>query len=99
MEKSYLADRTHCVSVSDKTSPDIGLHYGVPQGSVLGSTNYCMYTKSVGEIIKRYNIKYHCYANDTQMYMTLKPCGKWDDISSSIGTCIEHIGIWMNSNM
>ena len=51
------------------------------------------------EIIKRYNIKYHCYANDTQVYMTLKPCDKWDDISSSIEACIADISTWMNSNM
>ena len=58
-----------------------------------------MYTKPVGEIIKRYNIKYHCYADDTQVYMTLKSCDKWDDISSSIEACIADISTWMNSNM
>ena len=85
--------------MADKTSPDVGLLFGVPQGSVLGPKNYCMYTKPVGEIIKRYNIKYHCYADDTQVYMTLKPCDKWDDISSSIEACIADISTWMNSNM
>ena len=49
-----------------------------------------MYTKPVGEIIKRHNIKYHCYADDT-VYMTLKPCHKWDNISSSIEACIAGI--------
>ena len=58
-----------------------------------------MYTKQVYEIIKRHNIKYHCYADDTRMYMTLKPCDKWDDILYSFGTCIADIIIWMNSNV
>jgi len=31
----------------------VGLHFGVSQVSVLGPKNYCMYTKPVGEIIKR----------------------------------------------
>ena len=58
-----------------------------------------MYTKPIGEIIKRYNIKYHCYDDDTQVYMILKLVDKLDDISSSIEACIEDISIWMNSNM
>ena len=85
--------------MANKISPDVGLLFGVPQGSVLGPKNYCMYTKPVGEIIKSYNIKYHCYADDTQVYMTLKPCDKWDDISSSIEASIADISTWMKSNM
>jgi hypothetical protein len=56
-----------CVSVTDKTSPNLGLLFGVPQGSVLGPKNYCMYTKPVDEIIKGDNIKYDCDADDTQV--------------------------------
>ena len=57
----YLADG------ADKTSPDVGLHFGVTQGSILGSTIiYYVYTKSVGEITKRHNNKCHCYPDDTQ---------------------------------
>ena len=58
-----------------------------------------MNAKPVGDIIKRHNIKYHCSANDTQMYMTLKPCEKQDDNSTSIEAFIADIGTWMNTNM
>jgi len=58
-----------------------------------------MYTKPVGEIIKRHNIKYHCYADETQVHITLKLCEKWDDILSSIEACSADVIIWMNSNM
>ena len=58
-----------------------------------------MYTKpGVGEIIKWLNNNYHCYANDTQVYITLKPHNKWDDILSSIEACTEDIIIWVNCN-
>ena len=77
--------------MTNTTSPDAGLLIGVTQISVLGSKNYCMYTKPVGEIVKRYNIKFHCYADVTQVYMTLKSCDKWDDISSSIEVSIADI--------
>ena len=43
-----------------------------------------MYTKPVAEIIKWHNIKYHCYTNDTRIYMILMPCDKWNNIQSSI---------------
>jgi len=33
------------------------------------------------------------------VYLTFKPCDKWDDISSSIEACIADINTWMNSNM
>ena len=39
------------------------------------------------------------YTDNMQVYMTLKPCDKWDDSSSPIETCIEHIGIWQKSKM
>ena len=71
------------MAVTDKTSPDVGLHYHGPK-------NYCMYTKPVGEIFKWHTIK---YADDTQVYMTLKPCDKWDDISPSIEACITLLQI------
>ena len=78
--KSYLNDGTQCILVTNKTSPEVGILFGVSQRSVLGSKNYCMYTKPFGEIIKRQSIKYHCYAYDIQLYMTLKTCNTWDDI-------------------
>ena len=40
--------------------------------------NYCMHTKLVGEIIKRYN-KCQYLVGDTQIYMTLKAGEGWDD--------------------
>jgi len=39
-----------------------------------------MNTNVVGEYIKQRSIKYHCYLNDTQVYVTLKLCDKWDDL-------------------
>ena len=88
--------------MTDKISPDIDLLFGVLQGSVSGPKNYCMYIKPVGKIIKQYNIKYHCYADDTQVYMTLKAWYKWDDMSSSIEACIADIstspGLIMNKS-
>jgi len=43
-------------------------------------------------------IKYYCYGNDTQVYMTSKPSDNLDDISSSTAPCIADMGILMDSN-
>jgi len=92
---SSLVDRTRCISVTDKTSPDVCLYFNVPHGS----EKYCVYKIPVGGIIKRHNSIYHCYVDGTEVYMTLKSCDKWDDTSSSIESCIEHIGIWKSNIM
>ena len=44
-------------------------------------------------------ITLNSYADDAQVYMTLKPCDKWDGISSSVETCIADISTLLNSNM
>jgi len=84
------------ISVADKTSPDIGLYFGVPQGSVLGPQSYQMYTKPVGEILNSITLNI-IIMPVIHKCTWLKPCDKWDDISSSIEACFEDISIWMNS--
>jgi len=96
----YVPNRQiQCVSGLKNPSPDVCLNFGVAQVSVLGLKYFCLYTKSVGEIIEHHNIEYHCYTDDTQEYMTIKSCDKGGDISSSIVSSIIDIGIWMNGNM
>ena len=46
---------------------------GVPQGTVLGPLVFTMYTSPLGIIAQRYGVKYHLYAYDTQLYISLDP--------------------------
>ena len=39
---------------------------GVPQGSVIGPVLYLLYTSPISEIIKKCNLNYHLYADDTK---------------------------------
>ena len=97
--RSYISGRTQCVSVGLATSFNAHLCCGVPQGSVLGPKLYCIYTKPVGDIVKKHNLRYHYYADDTQIYLSIKPNENWASERSAIETCVADVGGWMNRNI
>ena len=43
---------------------------GFPQGSVLGPYMYPVYTSSLFDIVEKYGLSVHMYADDTQMYLS-----------------------------
>ena len=90
--KSYLADRTQCVSVKGVMSEMNRLIYGVPQGSVLGPIEFCIYTLPLSAILKHYKIDYHIYADDTQIYCSFD-AESLDEVLGSLDNCISDISI------
>ena len=44
-------------------------------------------------------MEYHCYADDTQVYLVIEPLDSWGDISSRIEACLADISNWMRSNL
>lgn len=97
--QSYLTNRTQSVAIGTVLSDDRHLQYGVPQGSVLGPKLYCMFSKPVGEICRRHNMSHHCYADDTQVYLVIKPLGDWSELSTRLERCLSDISAWMSSNL
>ena len=63
--RSYLEGRSQAVYIEGHTSESISLLFGVPQGSILGPIEYSIYTFPVGDIIRKHNLQYHMYADDT----------------------------------
>ena len=60
-----------------------------------------MYTTPLGNIIHNHSLDFHLYADDTQLYISFKPC---DSIStqtaiSQIEACIKDIKTWMTNNL
>ena len=96
---SYLTDRSQRVAIRSSQSNQQFLRFGVPQGSVLGPKKYCMFAKPIGRICSEHNLLYHCYADDTQAYLVIKPEEVWSDIASRLESCLSDISAWMCSNM
>ena len=95
--KSYLTGRTQCVSVDGVLSELSELTYGVPQGSVLGPIEFCIYTIPLGAILNHYKVNYHIYADDTQIYCSFE-IDSLDEVLNSISDCISDIRSWMITN-
>ncbi|XP_062859981.1 uncharacterized protein LOC134322037, partial [Trichomycterus rosablanca] len=54
------------------------------------------YMLPLGEIIHKHGINFHCYADDTQLYISAKPNDT--DTISKIEDCVNDIKNWMSCN-
>ena len=71
--KSDLSDRFQSVSVNGSLSDQFPLKQGVPQGSCLGPLLFTIYTRKLFQIVERHLPQVHCYADDTQLYVSFSP--------------------------
>ena len=71
---SYISGRSQLVKIGTILSNSADLKFGVPQGSVLGPILFSLYTTPLNKVISAYSsVKFHFYADDTQLYIQLSP--------------------------
>ena len=94
---SYLLHRQQLVKLNGVKSKPADLHYGVPQGSVLGPFLFCVYMLPLTSIIRKHGLELHIYADDTQLYCFFNVKSSEQAISSvqKIEKCVQDIQTWM----
>ena len=99
--RSYLTGRSQRVKVGELRSDPVTLHFGVPQGPVLGPILFTLYACPLGHIFKAHGLMYHLYADDSQLYLSFKPNtpGAQSMCLKTIENCTEDIRRWMTLNM
>ncbi len=94
--RSFLSDCYNFMYLNEESSQLNPVKYGVPQGSVLGPLLFSIYMLPLGKIIRKYRISFHCYADDTQLYISTR----LDETSklSKITECVKNVKGWMTNN-
>ena len=97
---SYLSDRTLTIRIGDLVSRQQRLECGVPQGSVLGPLLFTIYCMPIGSIFAKHGVKYHMYADDTQLYVEF-PRNRPTDAENAahrIGNCVTDLKRWLTDH-
>ena len=75
------------------------LDFGVPQGSCLGPLLFTIYASKLFDVIKGHLPTVHCYADDTQLYVSFSPksTGQFEAVTA-IQHCVDDIRNWTTSD-
>jgi len=97
--ESYLTGRTQSVLIGNSRSEKCNLDFGVPQGSILGPKQFIGYSAPLAEIVKAHGLKFHLYADDTQLHLAFEPIDDKMNIAiEQLEDCIADIRSWMAKN-
>jgi len=93
----YLSGRTQQVSIDGTLSMKFDLECSVPQGLCLGTLLFVVYDSKIFEIVDKHNLEIHCYADDSQLYLSFCPndTANQEAALARVERCIEDIRNWM----
>ena len=94
--RSSLSNRRQSVAIANRISSTKELHYGVPQGSVLGPILFVLDIQSISNLIKQHSLSVHLFADDNQIETSILPNSH--GAISSVETCIFNVKSLMKEN-
>ena len=98
--QSYLSCRHQYVDINDVSSESSRLKYGVPEGSVLGPLLFNIYMLPLGDIMRKHNITFHSYADDTQLYFSFSPTkAEGFHALSCLMKCVSEVELRIKANL
>ena len=66
---------------------------------MLGPLLYSLYTRSVGDIVRKHGKPFYLYADDTQLYLSFTYCpNHTSNAKETVELCVKDIGDWMLCN-
>ena len=95
--KSFLKERTQKIKIGDQYSEMSELHYGVPQGSVLGPILFKIYIRSFYSHVAATKFNVEGFADDHQLIKQFLVTLQRKALGEDIVDCLKHIGEWMNA--
>ena len=68
-----------------------------PQRSILGAILFVIYGDDLRQIIEKYGLQPHLYADDSQIYGSCRLSAD-PELQTRISACIDDVTDWMRSN-
>lgn len=94
---SFTSHRPQYVNFCSSKSDLSMVHYGIPQGSVLGPLLFILYVSDIPSIVQRHNLNIHMYADDVLIYGSCHASSE-TSLCSRISLCLDDIILWCRSN-
>ena len=89
--------RSQFVKIDSAASDTLGCSFGVPQGSVLGPLIFSLFIAPVAHLISSFDVHFHQYADDTQLYIGVSP-GGIQTTKAVINECTSTLQDWFLQN-